>query len=164
MLCESDAERYVPTLIEILNSKKLLFQNEGAMVVDVSEQTDTYSIPPVIIKKADDSNIYATTDLATIIQRVTDFHPQQYIERELLLNIAMSNEAFSSAFSEKAPNYICENTYQLASLFSKFYHNNHILNEPDKEKQAFWIFLCMATKRLLLKHLDMLEIEAVEFM
>ena len=74
---ESDAEKYIPELIETLNNKNLLFQSEGAMVVDVSEQTDTFSIPPAIIKKADGSNIYATTDLATIIQRVADFQPQQ---------------------------------------------------------------------------------------
>ncbi|MDF2632951.1 MAG: arginyl-tRNA synthetase, partial [Caproiciproducens sp.] len=291
---ESDAEKYVPKLLEILKNKDLLFQSEGAMVVDVSEQTDTCTIPPVIIKKTDDSNIYATTDLATIIQRVEDFHPAQIwyvvdnrqsmhftqvfrcaqkagldsdtklehlgfgtmngtdgkpyktrdggvmplselcnivfeaaldrvnasefssgqdktetarkialatikfgdlinhrlkdytfdldkflakegktgsfllytiarinsilrrlkmdnckpvlsdkissdVERELLLKLALSNVAFINAFTERAPNYVCENAYQLSSVFSKFYHDNHILSEADSDKQSFWV-------------------------
>lgn len=316
---ESDAEKYVPKLLEILKSKDLLFQSEGAMVVDVSEPSDTFTVPPVIIKKTDDSNIYATTDLATIIQRVEDFHPAQIwyvvdsrqslhftqvfrcaekadlisntklehlgfgtmngadgkpyktrdggvmplselyniifeaalsrvyasdhgndsditdtarkialatikfgdlinhrlkdyvfdtqkflaaegktgsfllytiarinsilrklkiddfapvlshkissdIERELVLKLALSNISFVNAFTERAPNYICENAYQVASAFSKFYHDNHILNEEDRNKQLFWISLCVATKKVLQKHLDVLGIEAVEFM
>lgn len=316
---ESDAEKYVPELLGILEKKNLLYQSEGAKVVDVSEQTDTYTVPPVIIKKTDDSNIYATTDLATIIQRVRDFHPaeiwyvvdnrqsmhftqvfrcakkaglvsdtklehlgfgtmngpdgkpyktrdggvmplselyntvfvaalhrvnasefgsgqektetarritlatikfgdlmnhrlkdyvfdldkflaaegktgsfllytiarinsilrklkmDQYnpilsykissdVERELVLKLALSNEAFISAFTERAPNYVCENAYQLASAFSKFYHDNHILSEADVEKRAFWVSLCLVTKKVLVKHLDVLGIEAVEFM
>lgn len=86
------------------------------------------------------------------------------MERELLMNIALSNEAFLGAFAKRAPNYICDNAYQLASLFSKFYHNNHVLSETNLEKQAYWLSLCVATKRVLLKHLDVLGIEAVEFM
>lgn len=316
---ESDAGKYVPKLLEILKEKNLLFQSEGAMVVDVSEQTDTCTIPPVIIKKTDDSNIYATTDLATIIQRIEDFQPAQiwyvvdnrqglhftqvfrcaekagliditklehlgfgtmngtdgkpyktrdggvmplselynavfkaaldrvntsefsldqdktetarkialatikfgdlanhrlrdYVfdldkflaaegktgsfllytiarinsilrrlkmddckpvlsykitsnaERELLFKLALSNMAFINAFTERAPNYVCENAYQIASAFSKFYHDNHILSEADSDKQFFWISLCAATKKVLLKHLDVLGIEAVESM
>lgn len=316
---ESDAEKYVPELLEILKDKDLLLQSEGAMVVDVSEQTDAFTIPPIIIKKTDDSNIYATTDLATIIQRMKDFEPAQIwyvvdnrqclhftqvfrcaekanlihdtklehlgfgtmngadgkpyktrdggvmplsqlynivfkaaldrvntsefsseqdksetarkialatikfgdlvnhrlrdyifdldkflaaegktgcfllytiarinsilrrlkvddckpalshqissdVERELLLKLALSNVAFINAFTERAPNYVCENAYQLASAFSKFYHENHILSEVDSDKQSFWVSLCVATKKVLLKHLDVLGIEAVECM
>jgi len=86
------------------------------------------------------------------------------VERELLLKLALSNVAFINAFIERAPNYVCENAYQLASAFSKFYHDNHILSEVDSDKQAFWVSLCVTTKKVLLKHLDVLGIEAVEFM
>ncbi|MPN64594.1 Arginine--tRNA ligase [bioreactor metagenome] len=72
--------------------------------------------------------------------------------------------AFINAFTERAPNYVCENAYQIASAFSKFYHDNHILSEADSDKQFFWIYLCAATKKVLLKHLDVLGIEAVESM
>lgn len=57
-------------------------------------------------------------------------------ERDLLLKISLSGEAFALAYREKAPSVICENAYQLASAFSKFYHDNHILTEEDADKSA----------------------------
>ncbi len=316
---ESDAEKFVPKLIDILNEKNLLEESMGAMVVDVAEDDDKITIPPVIIKKSDNSNIYATTDLATLVQRNDEFCPSEiwYIvdsrqslhftqvfrcakkaqvvaentellhlgfgtmngsdgkpyktrdggvmrlsefydivyatvyekilaskfsddldkeeiakkitvatikfsdlinhrakdyvfdldkftsfegktggfllytvarinsilnkfsdeisnnsasgiytdsERELLLKLAMSNEVIVSAYNDKAPNYICENAYQIAQLFSKFYHENHIMNEEDKAKQNAWLDICIKTKSALLKHFDLLAIEAVELM
>ncbi|MGN0633151.1 MAG: arginine--tRNA ligase [Oscillospiraceae bacterium] len=314
---ESDAEKYVPELVKTLSDKGLLYESEGAMVVDVAEEGDKVTIPPVIIKKSDDSNIYATTDLATLIQRSRDFDPDEiwyivdsrqslhftqvfrcakkggiigehtktehlgfgtmngsdgkpyktrdggvmklsdfydivygaalklaqssdhsddadkeeiarkiavatikfgdlinhrmkdYIfdldkfmaadgktgsfllysiarvnsilkkadiadtgfdskeiytdsERDLILKLALSGEAYLVAYKEKAPNVICENAYQLASSFSKFYHDNHILTEEDENKRKAWIGLCVAVKTILEKHLDILGIETVD--
>ena len=317
---ESDANEYVDELIEILNKKGLMYESDGAMVVDVEEETDKAPIPPVIVKKSDNSNIYATTDLATIIQREKDFFPDRIwyvvdkrqglhltqvfrcarkagivpdstelahlaigtmngkdgkpyktrdggvmrlsdlintvveaayekmsdenfdtkeekrdaaqkvaiaavkfgdlsnhiqkdyifdidkflsfegktgtyliytvtrinsilrnmevnndgqvlfsgiysdIERELLLNIILSGEAFKHALSERAPSVICDNAYRLASLFSTFYHDNHIMGETDKNKQSGWISLCILVRKLLIRHLDVLGIKAVERM
>lgn len=317
---ESDADKYVAELIDTLNKKGLMYESDGAMVVDVEEETDKAAVPPVIIKKSDNSNIYATTDLATIIQRQKDYAPDRIwyvvdkrqglhftqvfrcakksgiipentelahlgigtmngkdgkpyktrdggvmrlsdlldtvieaaynkmsdenfesddekreaaqkvaiaavkfgdlsnhitkdyifdidkflsfegktgtyliytvtrinsilrnlgidekeplalsgvysdIERELLLNIVLSGEAFKHALAERAPSVICDNAYRLASLFSTFYHDNHIMGETDKEKQSTWISLCILVRKLLLKHLDVLGIKAVERM
>lgn len=317
---ESNAEPYEPELLEILTSKGLLAESEGAKVVEVAEDGDKAPMPPVIIKKSDNSSIYATTDLSTIIQRQKDFDPDRIwyvvdkrqslhftqvfrcarkaglvrddceleflgfgtmngsdghayktrdggvmrlsdlldaaesaaaeklsaseftegsdisdtarkvgiaaikfgdlinhrskdyifdmdkflsfegktgtyllytitrinsilrragvsddapvtasavytdVERELMLTVLLSGEAFARAFEEKAPNYICESAYDLATVFSRFYHDNHILNEPDEERRSAWLGLCALTKRLLLKHLDVLGIEAVESM
>lgn len=317
---ESDADKYVDELIDCLNEKGLMYESDGAMVVDVEEETDKASVPPVIIKKSDNSNIYATTDLATMIQRQNDFAPDRIwyvvdkrqglhftqvfrcakkagivpentelahlgigtmngkdgkpyktrdggvmrlsdllntvieaafqkmsdenfesveekkeaaqkvaiaavkfgdlsnhilkdyifdidkflsfegktgtyliytvtrinsilrnlgideskpiafngvysdIERELLLNIILSGEAFKHALAERAPSVICDNAYRLASLFSSFYHDNHIMGETDKDKQSTWISLCILVRKLLLKHLDVLGIKAVERM
>ncbi len=317
---ESDADKYVDELLDVLNEKGIMHESDGAMVVDVEEETDKAAVPPVIIKKSDNSNIYATTDLATIIQRQKDFAPNRIwyvvdkrqelhftqvfrcakkagivpedtelahlgigtmngkdgkpyktrdggvmrlsdllntvieaavekmsdenfdsaqekretaekvaiaavkfgdlsnhilkdyifdidkflsfegktgtyliytvtrinsilrnlgvddsqpitfngvysdIERELLLNIILSGEAFKHALAERAPSAICDNAYRLASLFSTFYHDNHILGETDKDKQSTWISLCILVRRLLLKHLDVLGIKAVERM
>lgn len=72
---ESDADPYIPKLIDLLNDKGLLHESEGAMVVDVVEETDTKEIPPCIIQKSDGAALYATSDLATLIQREEDFHP-----------------------------------------------------------------------------------------
>lgn len=317
---ESDADKYVDELLDVLNEKGIMHESDGAMVVDVEEETDKAAVPPVIIKKSDNSNIYATTDLATMIQRQKDFAPDRIwyvvdkrqglhftqvfrcakkagivpkstelahlgigtmngkdgkpyktrdggvmrlsdllntvieaayekmsdenfesaeekreaaekvaiaavkfgdlsnhilkdyifdidkflsfegktgtyliytvtrinsilrnlgvdedqpvvfnevysdIERELLLNIILSGEAFKHALDDRAPSVICDNAYRLASLFSTFYHDNHIMGENDKDKQSTWISLCILVRRLLLKHLDVLGIKAVERM
>jgi len=85
-------------------------------------------------------------------------------ERELMLKLALTGNAFMSAYNEKAPNMICENAYQIAVSFSKFYHENHILGEVDAQKKASWLSLCVITKDLLIKHLDTLAIDTVELM
>ena len=85
-------------------------------------------------------------------------------ERELILNLILSGEAFVRSFNEKAPNYVCDNAYKLASLFSGFYHDNHIINEPDENKKSSWITLCQLTRKMLLKHFEVLAIDSVESM
>jgi arginyl-tRNA synthetase len=316
---ESDADKYTGELLEILKQKNLLQLSDGALVADVSEPEDKTTIPPVIIKKSDGSSNYATTDLATILQRQKDYNPDKiwyvvdqrqslhftqvfrcarkagivsertelehlgfgtmngrdgkpfktrdggvmqlsefldtaiqrayekldsanyasetdryavakkislaaikfgdmlnnrikdYVfdldkflsfegktgvyllytvtrinsilrkcgvsdtdirlckitgesERKLLLAIAMCGEAFRYAIEEKAPNCICEGVYTIAESFSAFYHENHILSETDAEKKNTWISMCLMTKRCIETHLDILGIEAVEYM
>ncbi len=317
---ESDSSKYVPELLQILNDKHLLVESEGAQVVEVVKESDKAPFPPTIVVKSNGSEGYATTDIATIIQRQRDFGPSQiwYVvdfrqnlhfnqvfrtaqkanlipettelahlcfgtvngtdgkpfktrdggvmqlselldtvancayeklrisdetdeatkravaekigiaaikfgdlinhyskdcifdidkfmasegktgvyllymvarinsilkkaegiasvevrlngiysqsERELMLKLALSGNAFMSAYNEKAPNIICENAYQIAVAFSKFYHENHILGEVDAQKKASWLSLCVITKDLLKKHLDTLAIDTVELM
>jgi len=317
---ESDSSKYVPELIQILTDNHLLVQSEGAQVVEVVKESDKAPFPPTIVVKSNGSEGYATTDIATIIQRQRDFGPSQiwYVvdfrqnlhfnqvfrtaqkanlipettelahlcfgtvngtdgkpfktrdggvmqlselldtvancaydklrisdeideatkravaekigiaaikfgdlinhyskdcifdidkfmasegktgvyllymvarinsilkkaegiasvevklngvysqsERELMLKLALTGNAFMSAYNEKAPNMICENAYQIAVSFSKFYHENHILGEVDAQKKASWLSLCVITKDLLIKHLDTLAIDTVELM
>lgn len=314
---ESDADRYVEPLMALLDEKELLRRSEGALVVDVAEEGDKAPMPPVIVRKSDNSSIYATTDLATIMQRQQDFSPNRiwyvvdkrqelhftqvfrcarkagliadhaelaylgfgtmngsdgkpyktrdggvmrladliaaveeaageklagsafvseperqetarkvgvaalkfgdlinqrgkdYIfdlerflsfegktgtyllytvtrinsilqkagggacqlfgiyndaDRELWLNLLLTGAVFERAFEEKAPNNLCENAYQLAALFSRFYHDNHILAEEDEKKRESWLALCGMVKKVLEKHLDVLGIETVERM
>lgn len=317
---ESTADRYVPRLMNILAKKNLLTESDGALIVEVADPEDKAPMPPVIVRKSDHSSNYATTDLATIIQREEDFHPDKiwyvvdnrqelhftqvfrcakkaglvpprteleflgfgtmngadgkpyktrdggimkledmiatvtagaqekleasnfvdkadyqdiarkvgvaaikfgdlinqrskdYVfdlskffsfegktgtyllytitrinsilkkagvpvnqplpltgvytdsERELLLKILMGGDVFQRALAEKAPNYLCENAYQLANSFSKFYHDNHIIDEPDKGKKQSWLALISLVRQVLCKHLDLLGIEAVEHM
>ena len=85
-------------------------------------------------------------------------------ERDVLLKLALSGESYALAYREKAPNIICENAYQLASAFSKFYHDNHILTEEDADKRNSWLAVCAAVKTSLEKHLDILGIETVDLM
>lgn len=317
---ESDASNYVPELLRILREKELLTDSEGAKVVVVAEDDDKSTIPPIIIIKSNGSEGYATTDMATIIQRQRDFHPNKiwyvvdhrqnlhftqvfraarkaelvpsntelthlcfgtvngkdgkpfktrdggvmqlselldsvteyayhkmktsnvtdehkrkeyaekigiaaikfgdlinhyskdcvfdidkfmasegktgvyllyviarinsilrkisasdltkekingiysHSERDLIMVLALSGNAFISAYNEKAPNIVCENAYKIAVAFSKFYHENHIINEDDTDKKQSWLTLCQITKQMLEKHLYVLGIESVDRM
>lgn len=317
---ESDSSKYVPELIEILTTRGLLVESEGAKVVEVAKEEDKAPIPPVIVVKSNGSEGYATTDMATIIQRQKDFKPDKiwYVvdfrqnlhftqvfrtvkkaqiipestelvhlcfgtingtdgkpfktrdggvmqlselldtvadcsyeklrlsetvdeafkrenaekigiaaikfndlinhyskdsifdidksmaaegktgvyllymiarinsilkksgniditalklygiysqsERELMLKLALTGNAFINAYNEKSPNIICENAYQIAVAFSKFYHENHILYETTAEKKDSWLALCVMTRAILKKHLDTLAIDTVEVM
>lgn len=308
---ESDSEQYVPELLRELSDQKLLTESQGAQVVEIEEAEDAAPMPPVIIKKSNGASGYATTDLATIIEREKLCHPdaiwyivdarqslhfaqvfrcakkaglvpeatvlehlpfgtmngkdgkpyktrdggvmrlidfynevyaavckrthsedpsvahkitvaaikfgdminhrsKNYIfdiekftafegktgvfllytiarihsilrkvevdaagtgdtiyseaERALLLTLSLSNAVFEQAYQEKAPNYICENAYKIAQAFSKFYSESHIVRETDTVKQAAWVKLCIATKKILEKHLEILGIEPVEEM
>lgn len=317
---ESDADDYIPELFNILEEKKLCRESEGALVVDVEEETDKAPMPPVIVRKSDHSSIYATTDLATLLQRSKDFNPDEIwyvvdkrqelhftqvfrcarkagivsndtklsflgfgtmngsdgkpyktrdggvmrlsdllsaavnasaeklsqsefigdgdtsgiaenvgiaavkfgdlinhrskdyifdidkflsfegktgtyllytitrihsilkkagvaydadlklscvnsdVERELLLRIMLTGETFLHALGEKSPNEICDNAYQLALLFSRFYHDSHILTEENEEIRTTWLALLVLVRKLLLRHLDVLGIESVEHM
>ena len=314
---ESSSSPYVPELLEILKSKELLTESEGAQVVEVAQEGDKNPLPPTIIIKSNGSEGYATTDVATILQRQRDFSPDAiwyvvdfrqnlhftqvfrtarlaelvpdstalthlcfgtvngtdgkpfktrdggvmqlsdlldtvsqrayeklrlpedtpeeekrktaeaigiaaikfgdlinhyskdcifdmdkfmasegktgvyllYVvarinsilkkntcaspalnkissasERELLLRLALSGGAFKAAFLEKAPNLLCENAYQLGVAFSRFYHENPILGEPDESKRDTRLKLCVITRTLLQKQLDVLGIPTVETM
>ena len=316
---ESDSSKYVPELIETLKTKQILTPSEGAWVVEVSKEGDKQAVPPTIVIKSNGSEGYATTDIATIMQRQKDFSPDQiwyvvdfrqklhftqvfrtaqkaelvpettklthlcfgtvngkdgkpfktrdggvmqlselldtvvecaykklslsddvketakietaekigiaaikfgdliahyskdcifdmdkflasegktgvyllYVvaricsimrknkgvfdtvklndvysdaERELLLKLALSGNAFLGAYNEKSPNILCENAYQIAVAFSKFYHDHHIISETDADKKASWLSLCEIVKAMLVKHLDTLAIETVEIM
>lgn len=76
---ESDAQSYIPQLIDDLVEKGLAYESQGALVVDIAEETDTKELPPCIVRKSDGAALYATSDLATIVQREQDYHPDRYI-------------------------------------------------------------------------------------
>lgn len=76
---ESDAQPYIPGLIQDLIDKKLVYESQGALVVDISKEDDTKELPPCIVRKSDGAALYATSDLATIIQREQDYKPNHYI-------------------------------------------------------------------------------------
>ena len=76
-LGESDAQPYIPKMLKLVEEKHLVVRSEGALVVPVQEDTDTKDIPPCILVKSDGATLYATTDLATILQREEDFQPDR---------------------------------------------------------------------------------------
>ena len=76
---ESDAQAYIPDMVEKLKNEGFAYESEGALVVDVKEETDTKEIPPCMILKSDGASLYTTTDLATLVQREEDFHPDEVL-------------------------------------------------------------------------------------
>ena len=76
---ESDAQAYIPDMVERLKTEGYAHIDDGALVVDVEEEADTKDVPPCIIQKSDGASLYSTTDLATLVQREEDYHPDQVI-------------------------------------------------------------------------------------
>ena len=76
---ESDAQTYIPDMIERLKKEGFAHVDDGALVIDVQEESDTKEIPPCMIQKSDGASLYGTTDLATLVQRVEDYHPDKVI-------------------------------------------------------------------------------------
>ena len=74
-LGESDAQPYIEPMLGIMQDKGLAQRSDGALVVDVSEPEDTKQIPPCILLKSDGATLYATTDLATLLERMGDYQP-----------------------------------------------------------------------------------------
>ena len=76
---ESDAQPYIPDMVQMMKDKGFAYMSEGALVGDVKEDTDTKEIPPCIILKSDGASLYSTTDLATIVMRMQDYNPDAII-------------------------------------------------------------------------------------
>lgn len=76
---ESDVQDSIPDMVEKLKADGLAYESEGALVVDVTEETDKKEIPPCIILKSNGATLYATTDLATIVEREKLFSPDEII-------------------------------------------------------------------------------------
>ena len=76
---ESDAQPYIPDLVEYLKKEGYAHLDQGALVVDVAEETDTKKIPPCMILKSDGASLYNTTDLATIVMRMENWKPDHII-------------------------------------------------------------------------------------
>ncbi len=318
---ESDANPYINDMIKYFNDNNYTHVSEGALVVDVEEETDKKPMPPIIIQKSDGASLYGTTDLATIIERVKDYNPNEIIyvvdkrqglhfeqvfrcarktkivsdelkfefvgfgtmngkdgkpfktreggvmrlqdlisiikgnvkeridnneriaaeegdeiarivglaalkygdlsniptkdyifdidkfssfegntgpyilytavriksilnkakeeigdfansigipttdvERDLMLAFVRFNEVIEGAFRDKAPNRLCEYIYEISNLFNRFYHENRILTEENKEKKISWLNLLSLTVNILETTLDLLGMEVPEKM
>lgn len=74
---ESDAAPYVKSAIDLLHDRGILQESDGALIVDVSLPEDKGPMPPMIIVKSNGGDVYGTTDLATIYQRMTDWDPDE---------------------------------------------------------------------------------------
>lgn len=76
---ESDVHDLIPGMVADMKEKGYAYVSEGALVVDVKEETDTKEVPPCMILKSDGASLYNTTDLATILDRMNTIHPDEII-------------------------------------------------------------------------------------
>ena len=76
---ESDVHDLIPDMVKYMKEEGYAHESEGALVVDVKEETDTKEIPPCMILKSDGASLYNTTDLATIMERMDLYNPDSMI-------------------------------------------------------------------------------------
>jgi len=76
---ESDVHDLIPEMVKYMKDNEYAHESEGALVVDVREETDTKEIPPCMILKSDGASLYNTTDLATIMERMRLYNPDEII-------------------------------------------------------------------------------------
>lgn len=74
---ESDVNDEIAPMVQDLKERGLAYEDQGAVIVDVKEETDTKEVPPCMILKSDGAALYTTTDLATIVARMRDYHPDE---------------------------------------------------------------------------------------
>lgn len=76
---ESDAQPYIPDMVKYMKEEGYAHLDDGALVVDVKEEGDTKEIPPCMILKSDGASLYNTTDLATIVERMKLYDPDEIV-------------------------------------------------------------------------------------
>jgi len=75
---ESDAEAYIAPAIEILKKNGATTDN-GCLIMEVKTEADNKPMPPVILQKSGGGDLYATTDIATILYRQKTYAPDEYV-------------------------------------------------------------------------------------
>ena len=76
---ESTVHDIIPGMVQYMKDGGYIRESDGALVVDVKEETDTKEMPPCMILKSDGAALYNTTDLATLMQRRDEIDPDQVI-------------------------------------------------------------------------------------
>ena len=76
---EASVHPVIPGMVAELKTGGFAYESQGALVIDVSRETDSKEIPPCIVLKSDGASLYTTTDLATIKERVEKYHPDRII-------------------------------------------------------------------------------------
>lgn len=111
-LGESNAEPYIVPMIAQMKAQGVTEESEGALVVPVMEESDTKQLPPCILVKSDGATLYATTDLATIMQRIQDYHP----DRIFYVTDKRQNLHFEQVFRAARKGKLVDSTIRLDHL------------------------------------------------
>lgn len=76
---ESDVQDLIPAMIDQMVSDGFAYEDQGALIVDVKQEGDAKEIPPCIVRKSDGAALYATTDLATLLERTRLYDPDKVL-------------------------------------------------------------------------------------
>lgn len=90
--------------------------------------------------------------------------PASDLERIVVLKLAELPDILALAFTNRAPNHLCEYGYGLATAFNRFYHEHHILSEADMARRGSWLRLSHGFAATLEFVLHLLGIEVPERM
>ena len=73
-------------MLTYLKDNNYAHMSEGALVVDVQDEDDNKKIPPCLLVKSDGATLYATTDLATIVSRISEYNADETEENIIRRN------------------------------------------------------------------------------
>jgi arginyl-tRNA synthetase len=110
--------------------------------------------------------LYTTVRTRSILRKAAEgglrpgrlLPPGDDAERNVFLGIARLPDILTAAFANRAPNHLCDYAYDLATTFTRFYQEHHVLSESDSARQASWLALCELTARTLAAVLELLGI------
>ncbi len=78
-LGESDADPLIAPMVADMKARGIAVEDEGAWIIRVSAEGEEPQLAPLILVKRDGGVLYATTDLATIIDRKNRFAPDRIL-------------------------------------------------------------------------------------
>lgn len=132
---------------------------EPSKFIDVEGKTGPYILYNTIrmksiLKKAEEQSI----NYRNYYNKPTD------TEKEIILLLMEKNNILHKAYNNKDLSSIADYLYNLTSLFSRFYEQNHILTESDEKVRECWLTLTKLVKETNEELLDILAIEVPEKM
>ncbi|MBQ1965937.1 MAG: arginine--tRNA ligase [Clostridia bacterium] len=74
---ESTCDKYVDPMLDSFVEQGYAYESDGALIMDVAEETDEKPMPPILLRKSNGAQIYASTDLATIVERMETLNPDE---------------------------------------------------------------------------------------
>lgn len=110
--------------------------------------------------------LYSTVRIKSILKKAKEANMEisknnsakSTAELGLQLQLALFPEALEKAYTERAPSYICDFIYSLASEFNKFYHEHRILTEENENTRSSWLGLLSFTHEVMSTCLELLAI------
>ena len=108
------------------------------------------------------AKLNAITENQTSSQVILE--PDSDAEKKLMLKLSMFGAWVDLAASSYQPSKICDFAFELCQTFNHFYHEVHILSEPDQNRQQSYGTLLKLTQKVIVKSLELLGIASLEQM